>query len=213
VAEAIRPNVTETLYIRDRKVLFEKLRECRELVHEDIMDKMCRKTDGVPHRPEFSRVTGLKLWQESGLDGISSRDVAPSFEVHALRPALRVSPTGVIVKQLIMILTQRRRVDVDPKDKSRGEFDFRGGSTLIFDLEGEKPSLRYAITRPIDSEERLAEMRAYFGRKADERVSLRATYFGMGGGGDVGGSLKPRGAAAETAGLEEEPFCLLHSEA
>ena len=213
VAQKIRPNVTETLYIRDRRVLFEKLRECRELIHEELRAAMCDTVD-APHRPEFNRVTGLNLWQRSGLDGITTADGgAPSFEVHALRPALRVSPAGVIVKQLIMILTQRRRVDVDPKDKSRGEFDFRGGSTLIFDLEGEKPSLRYAITRPIDSEERLAEMRAYFGRKADERVSLRATYFGMGGGGDAGGPSKPRGAAAQTAGLEEEPFCLLHSEA
>jgi hypothetical protein len=213
VAEQVRPKITETLYIRDRKVLFEKLREGREDVHEYLKRVMTDSAD-APHRPEFNRVTGLNL--TSVLEGMPvSADGVPKFEVHALRPALRVSPTGVIMKQLILVLSQRRWVDVDPENKEDGKFDFRGGATLIFDLEGDKPSLRYAITRPIDSDERLAEIRAYKARKSDERLSLRDTYFGMRGAGEDGarGKNEPVGAAdGGRYGLEEEPFCLLHSE-
>ena len=211
VAEKVRPAITETLYIRDRAQLFEKLRLCRMQVHQYLQEAMTDSAD-APHRPEFNRVTGMNLWRASGLEGITvGKDGFPSFEVHALRPALRVNPQGVIMKQLVMILSQRRRVDIDPEDKSAGQFDFRGGSTLIFDLEGDKPSLRYAITRPIDSDYCLSEMRAYFARKSEQNLSLRDMYFGLAGRGpavDKGAA----GASPSAVGREEEPFCLLHSE-
>ena len=199
VAEKIRSQITDTLYIRDRAVLFDKLRAARAVAHDDLEQAMSG-TANVPHRPEFNRVTGLNIWRSTNLEGLATgKDGLPSFEVHALRPALRVSPEGTIMKQLIMILTQHRRVAIDPNVPGSPTFEFRGGSTLIFDLEGEKPSLRYAVTRPIDSEERLSEIRAYWSRKGEERLTLRETYFGA----------RARGVAG---GLEEEPFCLLHSE-
>ncbi|MFZ2163105.1 MAG: hypothetical protein WAW02_12880 [Sideroxyarcus sp.] len=192
VAEKIRSQITDTLYIRDRKVLFDKLREARRFTHDYLKEVMSNSSD-APHRPEFDRVTGLNLWPADDPDDNEPR----SFEVHALRPALRVSPTGTIMKQLILTLTQRRRVAVDPDNRDRGTFEFRGGATLIFDLEGNTPSLRYAITRPIDSKERLAEIRAYRKSK-DERLSLRDTYFGESG--------------SDTRHLDDEPLCMLHNE-
>lgn len=83
-------------------------------------------------------------------------------------------------------------------DPDGEKFDFRGGCTLIFDLEGE-PSLRYAITKPIGDAERLAQIYEYRKAKAEERFSLRDTYFGPGG----------RGAQAVREA--EEVFCMLHS--
>jgi hypothetical protein len=197
VAEKIRSEITETLYIRDRKVLFDKLREARSFTH-DYLKKVMSDSTEAPHRPEFDRVTGLNLWRTGNLNEADSNDnEIASFEVHVLRPALRVSPTGTIMKQLILTLTQRRHVAIDPNNRSLGTFEFRGGATLIFDLEGDKPSLRYAITRPIDSEERLTDIRAYRKGK-DGRLSLRDTYFGESG--------------SDAKHLDDEPLCMLHNE-
>ncbi len=203
VAREIRSEITETLYIRDRQVLFEKLRNARKHTHdylENIMSDSGDASHGIAfNRPAFNRVTGLNIGRDSELRGLETKgDGVAYFEVHALRPALRVSPAGTIMKQLIMILTQRRRVDIDCENPDLGQFDFRGGATLIFDLEGETPSLRYAITRPIDSEERLAEIRAYRKRKGEENLSLRGTYF------NADTDVVP--------GLDDEPLGLLHSE-
>lgn len=198
VAEKIRPLITETLYIRDRKILFEKLRNARKYTHEYLVEVMSDASD-APHRPEFNRVTGLNISPSSGLRGLELKDnTTASFEVHALRPALRVSPAGTIMKQLIIILTQRRHLDINPENVQLGKFEFRGGATLIFDLEGDTPSLRYAITRPIDDEERLAEIRAYWKRKEEEGLSLRKNYFGT--------------SPDEETAVDQEPLGLLHSE-
>jgi len=196
IAEQLKPHISETLYIQDRKRLFEVLRKARWFTHEYLVGVMSAAGD-APARPEFSRVTGISF--DRSLQGLRmNEDGMPVFEVHALRPALRVSPEGTILKQLIIVLTQRRRVPVDPANKSSGKFDFRGGATLVFDLAGrnERPSLRYAIVRPIDSEERLQEIREYWTRKSEDRLSLRCTYF----------------SADDMDDGEEEPFCLLHSE-
>lgn len=198
VAREIRPEITDTLYIRDRQVLFEKLRQAREHTH-DYLERVMSDTADAPHRPEFNRVTGLNIWRASRLEGLQTKSNGiPYFEVHALRPALRVSPAGTIMKQLIMVLTQRRELPIDPENRDLGTFNYRGGATLIFDLEGETPSLRYAITRPIDSEERLTEIRAYWKRKREDGLSLRGTYFSK----NVDASME----------LDDERFCLLHSE-
>jgi hypothetical protein len=197
VAEEIRNGISSTLYIRDRKKLFDVLTRIRKTTHEYIQRTMSDKSD-APHKPEFMRVTGLNISESNPPSGITMSESMPgqaSFEVHAVRPALRVSPNGVIVKQLIMIITQRRILPVFPDDPESETFDFRGGSTLIFDLEGE-PSLRYAITKPIDDEERLAQIREYRRAKTQEHLSLRDTYFGR-------ASAALRGA--------EEVFCMLHS--
>jgi hypothetical protein len=201
VAGVIRDDISRTLYIRDRAELFEVLRDVREKTHEYIQETMSDASD-EPHKPEFMRVTGLNISESNPPPGITfseSRRGMPSFEVHGVRPALRVSPDGVILKQLIMIITQRRKLHLVDGDEKSELIDFRGGCTLIFDLEGDQPSLRYAITKPIDDDERLAQIRAYRRAKAEERFSLRETYFG------------PRSAQSKEARNAEEVFCILHS--
>ncbi|WP_316415617.1 hypothetical protein [Mesoterricola silvestris] len=195
-ASALRSRITETLFLQDREALFEKLREARRFTHEYLRSALAADADPVT-RSAFERTTGLSL--DPGLPGIflnERQEVA--FEVHALYPALRVSPSGTTLKQLVVTVAQRRRLPVDPEDPDRGTFDFRGGATLIFDLEGKEPRLRYTIPRPIDSGERLAAIRAYFRRRGLEGVGLRATYFGA----------PPPGGMD----LEDECFGLLHGE-
>jgi len=201
VAREIRDDISRTLYIRSRAELFEVLRGVREKTHEYIQSTMSDASD-APHKPEFMRITGLNISEHNAPAGITfseSMPAMPAFEVHAVRPALRVSPDGVILKQLIMIITQRRQVRVVAEDPKSEVFDFRGGCTLIFDLEGDEPSLRYAITKPIDDEARLAEIRKYRTAKAEERFSLRETYFG------------PSSQQSKEARNAEEVFCILHT--
>jgi hypothetical protein len=197
VASQLRGQISETLYVQSRADLFEKLRDARSETHGYLKRVMSDKSDAA-HRPEFSRVTGITISESSQLEGLShDYEGMPSFEVHAVRPALRVSPDGTILKQMIVLITQRRDVKVDPDDQNSETFNFRGGCTLIFDLEGETPSLRYAITRPIDDEARLADIRAYRRGKELDGLSLRETYF-----------------HAATDDIEPaEPFNFLHQEA
>jgi len=194
-ATFLRPGITETLYIEDRATLFEKLRVAREQTHSYLKNAMTDDAD-KPHRPEFNRITGVTITRSAILEGLSLDSTGfPSFEVHAVRPALRVSPDGSIMKQMIMLITQRRTVFVDPQRPELGTFEFRGGSTLIFDLEGDQASLRYAITRPIDDSQRLADIRAYKLSREELGLSLRETYFR---------------ADAQVEGVE--PFNFLHQE-
>ena len=195
-ATHLRPQISETLYIEDRQQLFESLREARRVTHGYLRTVMTDDADR-PHRPEFNRVTGITLDKKTTLSGLTrDKDGFPSFEVHAVRPALRVSPDGSIMKQMIMLITQRRKVLVDPERPDEGYFDFRGGCTLIFDLEGSQPSLRYAVTRYIDDEKRLADIRECKRQREEQGLSLRDTYF----------SADP--ATPEMA----EPFHFLHRE-
>jgi hypothetical protein len=115
--------------------------------------------------------------------------------VHSVLPTLRVTPDGQIMKQLIISVTQRLRdIPVDEADPSLGTFDFPGGSTLIFDMDGKQPALRYAITRPIGDERRLETIRMHRRIRTDLGTALRATY------------------AAHAGGVHDEPFCFLHSD-
>jgi len=193
VAATLRRLLGDSLFLRDREQIFVKLRDARAQTHGVI------RTELAPSAPQavraaVMRITGLDLQPASARPGLTIKKWGlPSFEVHSVLPALRIDPQGRLMKQLIVTLTQRQRgLAVDPADPAAGSFDFRGGSTLIFDLDGDAPALRYAIVKPIEDAKRLAAIRAYRQGKLG-KVPLRATYFG-----------------AEAA---REPFCALHADA
>lgn len=111
------------------------------------------------------------------------------YQVSNLWLANRVSPDGSIVNDVIVTLQQRRGVIAEIDDKNLfkikgyfvpdGEenipsngFIFRGGATLIFDLD--KECLKYAIKKDISDEERMEQQYRYmYGELAQEA----ATYF------------------------------------
>lgn len=193
VATELRPRMSETLFLKEREELFKNLRNARNSTKNRLKELMSDAAE-ASYRSDFSRITGITVSESSSLEGLR-RDSSgmPTFEVHAVRPALRVSPNGTICKQMIVLMTQRRILPVDPQNPAL-KFDFRGGCTLIFDLEGEKPSLRYAITRAIDDDARLANIRAYKLGRQEQGLSLRETYF----------------QAALNAEEPAEPFDFLH---
>ena len=81
---------------------------------------------------------------------LSSASTLQAFEVHELRCALRTGSDGKNVPQIIVALTQSRKVKAE--DKSGASYIFRGGSTLVVDLLSSE--VKYRIVKNINSENR-----------------------------------------------------------
>ena len=114
----------------------------------------------------------------------------PSFEVHSLWPIQRVRPDGTTLNQVVGSIIQTCEI----KEEDGSTFLFRGGCTMIVDLDTMK--LRYCVRKPInktEGEPRLARHRAF--RESQAGLGLRAVYFS---------------GAQES--LPKEPFALLHAD-
>jgi hypothetical protein len=138
----------------------------------------------------------------------------PKLEIHSVRPARRIGPDNQTVNELVVEMTQRRDGYYDSDLQSQADagktrpqppdFYFRGGCTLLVDLETAK--VRYAIFKNIRSENRLGRMRQYLTR--DGSSSLRATYLGDPRQTYFRMATDPGGAGSRGLGLEA--FGLLH---
>jgi hypothetical protein len=187
--------IKDSLYQQDRESMFHTLKAARAKAH-GYLHSVLSQPDEVGQRDNFMRITGLDMRPGGSVQGLRYKSGGtPHFEVHSVLPTLRVTPDGQIMKQLIISVTQRLRdIPVDENDPSLGTFDFPGGSTLIFDMDGKQPALRYAITRPIGDERRLETIRLHRRVRTDMGTALRATYM------------------AHVDAEHDEPFCFLHSD-
>ena len=188
----------------DREKIFILMRSAGFALHEELetMQGSDADSDEVQN---FERTTGLyflkselKARAVTGLEVSKENDKKYKFEVHSVRGARRIAPDGRALNQVIISITQKRMVpSVKPGEP---DFRFRGGCTLILDLQD--LTLEYAIVKTIgdkvdaagkvEENARLQRQRKY--RQSGERMSLRETYFGASGQDGV-----------------EEPFALLHS--
>ncbi|PKN62085.1 MAG: peptidase S8 [Deltaproteobacteria bacterium HGW-Deltaproteobacteria-15] len=152
------------LYVKNRRELFKKTYHQRIVLHDQLKKVFAAV-------PSFAGELGL--------------DPAQKFDVHELRHAMRVSPDGKQVPQIIVALTQSRTI---MKDRENGtpEYLFTGGATLVVDLS--VPAVRYRIFKNINSNSRQTRT-ADFIREATADP-LRALFF--------------------TAG-QNEPFAALHA--
>ncbi len=144
-------------YMENRESLFKKTRGHRVRLHQQLEEIFAAA-------PAFAK--------ELGLDPADK-----SFEVHELRRALRISPDGKPIPQVIVALTQSKRMKED-RENGLPEFVFRGGSTLVVDLSASE--VKYRIVKNIDSETRQART-ADFIRQATADP-LRALFFTAGRG-------------------------------
>ena len=115
-----------------------------------------------------------------------------SFEVHSARFALRHSPDGEIDAQVIIGVTQRASIRVDPALPGLGEMTFEGGSTIVGDVR--RLRIRYCVRKNVNSANRRARQQAFMVASLD---SPRMTYFGA-------------EKRAETRDEELEPFAAMH---
>jgi hypothetical protein len=99
------------------------------------------------------------------------------FEVHELRRAIRWSPDGPVIPQMIIQLTQS--LQVKAKDDVPAH-EFHGGSTLVVDLsEPLSSAVRYRVVKNVESSERRARTAEFYrGMAADP---LRSLVYGWGG--------------------------------
>jgi hypothetical protein len=152
---------------RNRRELYELMRDKRKALHEAL---------------------GQKLTRESVV--LSGIDPTLRFEVHSVRPSLRIDWNEQPRLQWVIELTQRIPQQLDPaaaRDGAKPDYYFRGGCTLLVDAETGK--VRYSIKKPLD-EARKERQRRYLVDEGNQ--SLAATYFG--------------GLTSE----ENEPFAMLH---
>ncbi len=164
---------SEMRYVSDRKKLFVDRRTTFEEMaryRQKLETYLSESRNGIH---EFENYTGLSLSKEDPLPGLLSGDSGRSFEVVAVLPTQRVGPDGDLLNQLIVTITQAREVPLD-EDKPDGEtMIFRGGCTLILDLDTHR--LLYRVVKSIKDEDRLEEQRRYM--RESNSGTLRATYF------------------------------------
>jgi hypothetical protein len=185
IASKLRGFPDRARYFVTREESYNKIEEMRGYIHRII-------TNEIKDYSTFERLTGLALARDSSLPGLTiGANKMPVFEIHSLRPAQRVGPDGDLLSQLIVAITQRRTVPIDPNDPTGPTFQFRGGCTLLLDLDS--LNLHYRIVKPIDDDARLERQRQYM--QGNLNGSLRATYF-----------------APFSPAAMYEPFALLHRE-
>jgi hypothetical protein len=185
LASKLRGFPDRARYFATREESYNKIEEMRGYIHKIISDQ-------IKDFSNFERLTGLAFSNGNLLPGLAlGAKQMPVFEIHSLRPAQRVGPDGDLLSQLVVVITQRRTIPIDPANPHGPTFQFRGGCTLLLDLDS--LNLRYRIVKPIDDNNRLERQRQYM--QGNLSGSLRATYF-----------------APFTPSAMYEPFALLHRE-
>jgi hypothetical protein len=130
-------------------------------LHNRLNMKFSRSSD-------FARITGLAFIDNPQQVGVrySRRYSGPSFSIQNLRVVNRIGPDGNQINQVVFSVVQRSGVvfekgkfkehyDLESQPttaESNGKdslqrFEFKGGCTLIFDLDTLK--LKYAISKPL----------------------------------------------------------------
>jgi hypothetical protein len=138
---------------RSREELFELMRAKRAELHAFLEDK---------------------LDVDSAI--LSGIDPKLKFEVHSIRPAMRIDWNGQPRLQWVIELTQRIPQYADAAAEGRGappDYYFRGGCTLLVDADTGK--VRYSVKKPLNDARKERQRRFLLG---EGNESLAATYFG-----------------------------------
>jgi hypothetical protein len=151
MAEELRPLADNIRFRVDRKQQFDLLLGVQKKIHEILQRKDRHDILG-----NLETVTGLVLNPAKNVKGISTTNGMPSFEVHSVRPVRRRGPNGEEINQVVLGITQRRRLKIEGET-----LEMPGGCTLILDLD--TLVLRYAIRKPIDDPQREADFRHWMG--------------------------------------------------
>ncbi|MDU0372236.1 hypothetical protein ACFST9_13675 [Hymenobacter monticola] len=179
----------------NRRAVFDQAQRNQEKLQNGLFDP--------PHLAAV-RALGLTIGPEVPASFFPSSTFKgyPTIEIHAVRPARRIGPSGEVRTDLVIVATQRRRgyfdaatqakVDQGLMEPPTADFIFRGGCTLLVDLDS--GAVRYAIRKDVLSEQRLEQQRRHLQQQWIPAV--RGTYFGS------RGELKEDGLP--------EPFAMLH---
>ena len=151
VIKELKRFADSSFYIEDREELFNATREQRRTLYAQLRD-------AFKAMPKFATYLGL--------------DPTKGFEVHELRRAMRSSPGGRNLPQIVVALTQSKKIKADRQSGTPGYF-FHGGSTLVVDLS--IPEVKYRIVKNIKSTSRQDRTAAFIREAAAD--PLRALLF------------------------------------
>ena len=129
-----------------RENLFHLQRSARAKVHV-WLEKHMKTPDGV---------------RDAAFLGL---DPTRSFEVHSLRYAMRATPDGDVVPQILLTLLQDKRAPVDATDAAGPDMLFEGGCSIVADLRRHR--IRYVIRKSATSDSRLVRQQAFAVRWTD----------------------------------------------
>jgi hypothetical protein len=183
----------------DRHEVYEQMKRARRwLLSRRIYPPANGRKRDVPWkdglRPAGAKACGITLKPEAPWT-IHRESGVPQVHVHSVRPTHRIRPSGEAITDLVVEITQWRQGFCDPDEQRRADragkfekrpydFAFRGGCTLLVDLEHCR--VRYCISKSILSEERLEVQRRFVSDPPG--LCLHGTYFQD----------------------DEEPFALVH---
>jgi Subtilase family len=163
-------------YASSRESLFKESERGRIIIHGQVprlLDEL-----QLNERERVGKLLGLALTDRQ------------KFEVHVLRIANRARQDGTTLTQVVLEVTQssERHLDEDSPKPSK-PFWFRGGSTLIIDLDNQ--AIRYAIVKDATDPARFDAQRDYLLNQGAKGLA----YF-----------------RNQQMASGAEPFCLLHRE-
>jgi hypothetical protein len=173
---------------------------------------------------DFARITGLAF-----VDGFQALGIrlstygGPSYQIAKMRLVSRVGPNGAQVNHVIISMIQKcgvvckdgkfypytpardpySKLDDKGKEIPKDAFEFRGGCTLIFDLDSQR--LKYAITKPLLDMDNLKEGQS----PAINRKRLQAQYKFLQGE-EGGGENEFTSYFGNGINKLTEPFAFLH---
>lgn len=200
--EFLRDFKQDISYTTSREEIYQKTKQyiagspgTKMGIHQRIDLKFIRTSGGA----RFAEITGLVFptndKEADKLGFAYSTNKGVRFEVGNVWLASRVTPAGTLVNDVVVTLHQKRGVRASLKDnkfKITGYFNpdepghpkdgfiFRGGCTLIFDLDN--LCLKYAIRKSITDEKRIEQQYRYLkgnhgkghGRSYFDEASLTA---------------------------------------
>jgi hypothetical protein len=163
-----------------------------------------------PEDPKYSIYSYKQKFEAEGLQELSQEQQKLAdlneFDINSVRFARRVDQHRQPHTHLVVEISQCRRGYLDPKDQAQvdsGEkepeehdFMFRGGATMLIDVD--TGSVHYVIYKNVGSDRRLDIQRRYL-REPDPHLAY--TYMG-----------NTRLNAFQVDGERREPFALLHGD-
>jgi hypothetical protein len=170
IALFLRAYKEKLAYVPDRKDIFDATRDfiigdkAKDIV--GLHDYIFNSEGAAANAILFENLTGLvfsEQYKDFGIRPSKTYKKSPSIQIHSLRIHNRTGPDGNLQNQIIMTLMQQCKVAVtrdqngdevfskfrygNKTDEAGESMIFRGGCTLIFDLDD--LTLRHAIRKPI----------------------------------------------------------------
>jgi hypothetical protein len=189
--------------LSNRKTIWEESREAAGIMHNVLLKKdifLKEKNRNLTKEERIEALTALGLEVESEITNTNKVRLKGKVEVHSVRSLYRVLPEGGIRMDLVIEMTQWRRVPIDPKETNINEdnsFIMRGGVTIVYNRDhGE---IRYIIRKNLHSKEREERQRAF----SAQTLSLAASESSM-------TALRGLYFPANKDEQENEPFAIVH---